>query len=383
MIVFKGYILMAKKKIGFFLMYFGIFAILAMLIADSGGNNVSKGFSAEKMGILVVDEDNSELSEIVVRFLKDNHNITEAENNKKKLYEELYYQKNNSAMVICIPKGMGENVGTGKNTIEFTQAPGGFGGIYVQQQINQLMAGLLDYQNAGYSLDEAYQKIKTAPKPNVEVINKSTGENKKFCEFFRCVPYLYMAGISEAVALIIFCFRKREVRNRMMASSVTLTKQNAEAILAIFVMGFLMFLATVLLAIARYGTEFLTLSILPYFIVNLFIDMLLALALAFLVGMLVKKENVVTMCITPISLGFSFLGGVFVALEYLSPQMLVVAKFVPVYWYEVVNNLLMNHSDVSGDVKTQIFQAYGMQFLFALAIFAAGMVAAKRQQQES
>ena len=169
----------------------------------------------------------------------------------------------------------------------------------------------------------------------------------------------------------------------MTASSVSLARQNAEAVFAIFIVGLLIFLATILLAVIRYGTEILSLKILPYFLVNIFIDMLLALALAFLVGMLVKKENVITMCITPLSLAFSFLGGVFVSVEYLSPQMLVAAKFVPVYWYEVVNDLLMRHADINGDVKTQIFQAYGVQFLFTLAIFAVGMVAAKRQQQES
>ena len=111
--------------------------------------------------------------------------------------------------------------------------------------------------------------------------------------------------------------------------------------------------------------------------------MLLALAIAFLVGLLAKKEMMVTMCITPLSLAFSFLGGVFMSTEFLSEKVQTLAKFIPVYWYEVVNELLMRYSNINGTIRTQILQAYGMQILFVAAVFAVGMVIAKYQQQET
>lgn len=383
MTVFKGYLLMIKKNLGMILLYFGIFAVLAMISANDSASGVEEGFTGQKMKMLVVDDDKSDLSEIVTKYLKEHHQVTFSDYNKKALYEQLYYQKTD--LVLYIPKGMGENVGKNKNLIELTWSPGSYGGIYVEQQINQLLGSILEYQSVGYSLTEAYEKISSAPEAEVLVMkgNEEAGEGSQFSDFFGYVPYLFIAGLGTGIATVIFSFRKKQLKMRMMASSVSLMRQNAESVLAVFITGFVMYLATLLMALVRYKTELLQTPYLPYYLLNLFLDLLLALALAFVIGMLVKKMSAITMCVTSLSLALAFLGGVFVKLEFLSPKMLIIAKFIPVYWYEVVNELLKNSSGVRGSVKTQIWQAYGMQLLFVVAIFAAGLVIAKRQQQEN
>lgn len=381
MTVFKGYLLMAKKHIGSILLYFGIFTGLALLVANDSGSSPEDGFAAQKMDILVVDEDNSALSGIVVDYLKKNHTVTETENDKKQLYESLYYQ--GTDLVIRIPRGMGENAGKSKKVMELTQSPGSFGGIYVEQQISKLVAGILDYQSAGCSVEEAYKKVAAVPEAKVSVLNENPGINSKISNFFRCVPYMFLAGLGSGIAIIIFSFRKKQVKARMMTSSVSLFRQNAEAVMAVFVVGMILYLITLLLALVNFGTGILHVETLPYYLLNLLLDMLLALAMAFFIGMLVKKETVVNMSFTSLSLAFSFLGGAFVSLELLSPKILRLSKLIPVYWYEVVNDLLGRHSHVTGSIKTQIWQAYGMQMIFVLVIFAAGMAVAKYQQQEN
>ena len=380
MTVFKGYLLMAKKNAGRILMYVGIFSVLAIVISMSSGSSVEKGFTADKMKIMLVDEDNSQLSGIVADYLKKHHEVTEAENDQNKLYEALYYQRTN--LVLRIPKGMGEDAGKGRNVIKMTQAPGTFGGVYVEQQLSRLLSGISDYQNAGYTMEEAYGKIEDGPEAKVSVMNLH-GENSNYSNFFRCVPYMFIAGLGTGVAAVVYSFRKRKVKNRMMASAVPLVRQNAEGVLAAFLVGMIVFYATVAGAVVCFGGELVSSGLFPYYLLNLFIDMLLALAIAFLVGLLAKREMAVTMCITPLSLAFSFLGGVFMPTDFLSQEVQTLAKFIPVYWYEVVNELLMSYSSVSGTVRTQIFQAYGMQMLFVVAIFAVGLVIAKHQQQET
>lgn len=380
MTVFKGYLLMIRKYAGNILMYVGIFSVLAVMISLSSGSSVEKGFTADKVNIMLVDEDESQLSGIVTDYLKKNHKVTEAEYDKNRLYEALYYQQAN--LVLRIPKGMEEHAGDGKNVIEMTQAPGDFDGAYVEQQLSQLLAGILDYQNAGYTMEEGYQKIQDAPEAKVSVMNLH-GENSNYSNFFRCVPYMLIAGLGSGVASVVFAFRKRQVKNRMMASAIPLARQNAEGVLAIFLVGLVVLGATLAGAVVCFGGEFLSDGLFPYYFLNLLIDMLLALAIAFLVGLLAKREMAVTMCITPLSLAFSFLGGVFMPMEYLSQGVQTLAKFIPVYWYEVVNELLMRYSNISGTIRTQILQAYAMQILFVAAIFAVGLVIAKYQQQET
>lgn len=383
MTVFKGYLLMIKKNLGMILLYFGIFAILVLIFASGSGSGVEEGFTGQKLKLLVVDEDESALSEIVTEYLKEHHQVSFSAYDKEKLYEKLYYQK--ADLVLYIPEGMGENVENGKNLIELTASPGNYGGIYVKEQINQLLGSILQYQSAGYGLSEAYEKIRTAPKAEVSVMKTGDelSEGSQFSEFFRYVPYLFIAGLGTGIATVMFSFRKKQLKMRMMASSVSLVRQSAESVLAVFIAGLMMYVAVILMALVRYGGEFLQTPYLPYYLLNVFLDMLLALALAFVIGMLVKKMSIISMCVTSLSLALAFLGGTFVPLEYLSPKILVAAKFIPVYWYEVVNDLLKSSSGIQGNVKTQIWQAYGMQMLFVVAIFAVGLVIVKHQQQES
>lgn len=105
MTVFKGYILMVRKYAGNILMYVGIFSVLAVMISLSSGSSVEKGFTADKVNIMLVDEDDSQLSGIVADYLKKHHKVTEAEYDKNRLYEALYYQQAN--LVLRIPGGWG------------------------------------------------------------------------------------------------------------------------------------------------------------------------------------------------------------------------------------------------------------------------------------
>lgn len=383
MTVFKGYMLMAKKNLGTILLYFGIFVGIAMATAAANDDSTTKNFEAKKLSVEVVDQDDSELSGIVIDYLKKNHKVTLSGKDNRELYEELYYGK--ISVVIRIPKGFGANGGEGEYAMQLTNSPGSYSGIYLMQQLNQMVFEIEGYQQVGYTLEEAYQNIKDEKKASVKMLEDSSikGENERYSSFLQCVPYMFIAGIGTSVAMILHKFRRRQVKNRMMVSSVSLFRQNVEAVLAIFLVGIGVLALTVVATVMRYGSGFLESAFLPYYLLNMFINMLLALAIAFLVGMLVEKEEAISMILTSMSLALSFLGAVFVPLELFSSGMKIVAKFMPTYWYEVVNDLLMRYSNISGNVKTQLWQGFGMQFLFVVAIFGIGLVIAKHKQQES
>ncbi len=110
--------------------------------------------------------------------------------------------------------------------------------------------------------------------------------------------------------------------------------------------------------------------------------MLVALEIAFLVGVLIKSEMQANTVTTPLSLGICFLCGVFVPLEVMGAQVKMIAKFLPVYWYETVNILLMEHENISGAVGRQVLSGMGIQILFVFALAGIGMAIVKYQQQE-
>ncbi len=95
-----------------------------------------------------------------------------------------------------------------------------------------------------------------------------------------------------------------------------------------------------------------------------------------------KKPDMVNMIITPVSLFMSFLGGVFVPLSMLNGTVRKAAKFVPVYWYEEVNNKLSEYAEIPADVMKEIMGGIGIQVLFTLMFIALTLAISRYQMQE-
>ena len=120
----------------------------------------------------------------------------------------------------------------------------------------------------------------------------------------------------------------------------------------------------------------------PYYFLNGYIMLLAALEMAYIMGLIAKKENVLDMIITPISLGLCFLCGVFVPMSVLSAPIRRIASFFPVYWYEKVNGILQEYADISGAIGRQLWRGIGIQCMFLVALAGVAMAVAKYQQQK-
>lgn len=382
MTVFKGYLLMAKKNLGVIIMYFTIFLVLAIIMNMSASKTSVENFSSEKLNLSVVDMDESELSKLVVAYLQEKHYATLVKDDSSELQEELYYEKTD--VVIRIKGNFEKDTLAGKSGIDMTQRPGSYSGIYLMQQLNKFLGDIIKYHSAGYSIAESYNKISEQKESRVKILdlNGNGGKTPQYANFFLFMPYLFIAALGVSLGNIMVNFQKAEVKNRMMASSVSLLKQNVEAILAFLCIGTVMYLICLLVAALLYGKIILLASNLPYYLLNGYLNMLTALTIAYIVGLLAKKVQNVTIIITPLSLALSFMCGVFVPLSILSSNMKAVARFLPTYWYVTVNNLLADYSNISGSVRSQVWQGLGIQVLYLIALVGAGMAVAKYKQQE-
>ncbi len=82
-----------------------------------------------------------------------------------------------------------------------------------------------------------------------------------------------------------------------------------------------------------------------------------------------------------IGLGLSFLGGIFVPLQYMSKGVLRFSKLLPTYWYVVTGEAIdnINNSVAEYDI---IFRNMGIQLLFAAAFFAIAVGLSKSKLLE-
>ena len=110
---------------------------------------------------------------------------------------------------------------------------------------------------------------------------------------------------------------------------------------------------------------------------------LTSLAMAFLIGAVAESENVINIIVNVTALAVSFLGGVFTPTSVLDKGILKFSRILPVYWYEVNNTLLAEHTSLNAAQMQQLLEGYGLLVLFAAALVGAGMVISKMREKEA
>ncbi len=383
MTVFKCYMKITKKNVGMILMYFVIFAVISIaMFYVSTGDDANGKFTSSKLNTGIVDNDKSGVSEKLAEYLSKLHNADMLEYDISVLQEEMYYNKYD--IIIQIPEGFSEEFLSGDARVSVTQQPGSYSYMYVESQINDFINRIIKYNIAGYTMEESFEKVQDVKESKVTLVdvNGNGGDMPGFAFLFQFFPYTSIAILGNVLGIIVCSFRKKEVKNRIAASAVSLRRQSAEAFLAFIVTGVLIWVAFLTLVFAMRGKELVNNANMFYYILNSFTVMALSLSIAFLTGILAKKPDMVNMIITPVSLFMSFLGGVFVPLSMLNGTVRKAAKFVPVYWYEEVNNKLSEYAEIPADVMKEIMGGIGIQVLFTLMFIALTLAISRYQMQE-
>jgi len=383
MTVFRCYMKITKKNISIVLMYFVIFTIVSLIMFYAGrGNDGSGKFTSSRLNAGIVDNDKSGVSEKLADYLSKLHNADMLENDISALQEKMYY--NRYEIIIQIPEGFSENLLSGDAKVSVTQQQGSYSYMYVESQINDFINRIIKYNIAGYTMEESFEKVQDVKESKVTLIdvNGNGGNMPGFAFLFQFFPYTCIAILGNILGIIVCSFRRKEVKNRIAASAVSLQRQSAEAFLSFIVVGVLVWAAFLALVFAIRGKELLNNVNMFYYMLNSFAVMLLSLSIAFLAGILAKEPSMVNMIITPVSFFMSFLGGVFVPLNLLNSTVRKIARFVPVYWYEEVNNKLSGYAEIPADIAKDIWSGIGIQVLFTLMFISLTLAISRYQIQE-
>ncbi len=385
MTVFRGYMTIVKRNLGILIMYLTIFMTITIIIQFSYMHDKEQeNFQSTKLKIAIIDRDKSSLSKGVTSYLKEQHNYVKMEDNKGQLQEALFYR--NVDYIVIIPKNFEADFLEQDAKILTTKVPGSFSGYYVDQQLDSYLNNIRVYNASGYSVGESVELTGEQAKavPKVTLLDKSEngGEAPGYSYMFRYMPYLFISVLCYAMSIVLVEFRNQEVKRRMLCSSVSIRKQNSQAILAFLIVGIVDWCICMLLPIVMYQKEFLASNNLKYYFANSFTFMVVSLALSFLVGVCAKNTNVINNIVNVISLGLCFLGGVFVPIYMLGKGVKKVSQFLPTYWYEEANDLLANYGTLTPQFSQQVWKSIGIQLIFAFACTGVALAIVKYQQQD-
>ncbi|MCI8665185.1 MAG: ABC transporter permease [Dorea sp.] len=381
MTVFRGFLIITKRNIHIIWLYLLLFLGIAIMVQKAAGGNTSE-FEQVSLNIAVIDRDGGKLAKGLADYLSQYHTLVELPDEPSIIQDRMFYRE--VYYVAAIPEDFEERCLYGDETLPVTKVPGSNSGFYVDQQIRIFMNEVRIMVSSGFSLSEAVEEVieHSADEAEVTLIDKNGfgGKQPMHAFMYQYMPYILISILCYSMSYIMIAFRNEDVKRRMMCSAIPARSQNLQLALGVAVVGIAVYGLCTLMPFLMYGTTFMKDPNMPYYLVNSFMMTLVSLSLSFLIGTLVRREEIISAIVNVVSLGMSFLCGVFVELEVLGKGVRTFAQFLPAYWYEVANGILSNNSSLSPAQQTSLYTCYGLQVLFAAAILGVAMVISRIRQ---
>jgi ABC-2 type transport system permease protein len=245
--------------------------------------------------------------------------------------------------------------------------------MFVDTQVENFLVTVYTYLNANFEMDVAVRNTITDLNLGVEVeiLQGRVIDNSR--SYFQFFTYLMLTAIMMGISPIFFTFNQKDVAKRNDCSSTTLLNRNMQLTLGCGIAAIAMWAVSFIPLFFMHQEEVFTIVTL-YRVINTLALLAVSVGIAFLVGNLLNNRDALTGASTIIAMGLCFLSGVFVPQEFLGEGVLMVARFLPTYWYIRGNNVLSGVLEVTGETGRIFWEGFFIQFGFAIALFAVTLM---------
>lgn len=378
--VYKTFFKVAKNYTGGCIIYLTVFLILMICMSFLSSSDSENKFSASSVKFTVIDEDSSDASKALIDYLSGKHELVELDSyDNETLQDNLYYEQ--IRYILNIPSGYEKSLEKGEfdHLLSHSMRTDSAAGYFFNQDISSYINTLRLNLKGGYDLKEALDKTAKSiesTKSEVETIEfekTAKNENKNIFYFFQYFAYIAISILIVGISPILISFHKEDLAARVACSSYSGVKQSLEIGLgcvtyAIGMWLFLMICAVVVYGPAQAFSEYGLLCM-----ANSFVYTIVIIAITLLVGSFNLGSASLSLVSNVLSLGTSFLCGVFVPLWMLSDKVVAFSKFLPGYWYIKSNNMISGFTGEAVSMNTY-WRNTGIQLLFAVAIFSVYLV---------
>ncbi len=386
MTVFKGFLIITKRNLLMVFMYLAIFLTIGILASGSDSNTSGSGFHAQALTIGVVDHDGGVLSKGLSTYLSQYHTIRQMPDDTAKLQDALFNR--NVSYIVTIPKDFKVSCLREHQALPVSKIPGSTDGYYVDQQINTYLNQARVLTDSGYSDKEAAAYIlKHADSSSHVTMLKSASSEKTpgYGYMYQYLPYVLISILCYVMGLIMIAFHQPDLQKRILCSAVSIRSQNLQLALGYLAVGCSVWLLTTWIpAFFFYRKAFFQSPRCHIIMLNSLCPCFWSVLLfpSSFSEVFIPKRDLLTALVNVVTLGMSFLCGVFVPLDIMGKSVKTVAHFLPVYWYEISNNLLNNSAVLTQAQRQLLYRNYEIQLLFAAAIFCIALVVSKEKGRQ-
>lgn len=376
--VYNAYLKILKYKLSSIIIYFILFVALSLIMIQNSSDSTKDTFVQSKGDIVVNNYDNSKLVDNFLEYMSEFCNI-EWELDKELQQDAIFFREVD--YIITIPKGFGEDFLAGKNPIiEKFSVPDSSDSYYIDQLIhNYFQSTDLLLKNAnGITEEELISSVNDIVSENAVVhIQQEENQGKDtdniYSFYFKLLGYSLTAMIIIMVGTIMISFNKKEIYQRSVVSPISLSSLNIQLVLGNLTFVGIAIGVFIIIGIILNPVKAITFTTLLYWC-NLLVYAISILCLAYMLSFIIKSKAATDAVATIISLGGSFISGVFVDQSMLSETVLKVSSFFPTYWFVLANDTITSLSEYTRKSILPIAQYMLVELAFAAAFFSITLV---------
>ncbi|MFH5836127.1 ABC transporter permease [Proteiniclasticum sp. C24MP] len=381
--VFKVSMKVLKRNYPSILIYLGIFLGLSLLFASQGSRQEEEytSFETVKTPVAVFAEEDTPLVRGFVKNLSETAEIVELKDEEDTISDALYFRI--VTYVIRIPEGFTQSFMRSQEMIlEKETISGTFGNTYTDLAVNSFFSTAALYLAADETLSEEALVDKTVSalkeRTPVEVKSQNQKEEDGYAKFyFNYMSYSLVSILVLGTSLIMLVWKDKDLYARtevspLKRSSISLQKYLALGIFTLLTWSVLN--GAYFLVNPRSTPDLPTLLHMG----NSLVFSFTAMGMSFLIGTLLKSRNAISAVSNVVSLGPSFISGVFVPQELLGSSVLSMAKVTPTYWYVTANNRISSLGSLQEAQDHSVFTFMLIVFAFGMLFFILSALAGRK-----
>jgi len=377
-----------RKNLPLLAIYFGVFALISVIMMSVVAREQAGVFAEQKTNIVFVTTEDTPLVAGLREELGKIANLVRVADDTESLQEALFFRR--VSYILRIPPGFTEAFIAGQEAkLESTAAPeAAQAKLRIEMQIDRYLNMARLYSATLPELDLA--QVTALVKGDLALatpvvfagVAQDTPQVRLMPLYFNFLAYALTFAVILGVSSVLLTFSHPDLKRRNSCAPISLARFFGEIYLAITLFTVASWGFLVLLSLGFGYPEALEPST-PYLVLNSLSFALSVSGLALLIGNTIKSGAAVNAVANVVTLGSSFLSGVFVPRFLLDERLLRVASYFPTYWYVLANERLGEMTVFNWDSLSEVVGYMLIQLGFAAAFAIAALVAGKYKQRQA
>lgn len=384
--VFKLCMKILKDNIPALMIYVIVFLGVSLIASSamSKENKEMDSFTPTKANVVFTSGDCGPLVDGFKKELSKVANFVDLPDKSEALQDAMYFGQVTYAL--RIPAGFTEKFMNGEDIqLEKTAHPASFTGAYIDISIEKYFDVARMYVANVQDITEeelaASVRRDLSINTNIELLSVEEEQaDTTYANFyFNYLAYSMLGVLVLGMSALMVVFNDADKKRRNACSPITTGRINLQFILANLTFAFVTWLIMVTFCIALNFKNSFTPATL-YFLLNSFAFMICGTSLSYLIGSVVTNQEALSAVCNVVTLGPSFISGVFVPQSLISASVLRIASFTPSYWYVKANNEIAGLSKFDFADLESVLMSIVIQLGFAVALFSIALVVAKKKK---